>query len=237
MIKHLLYAFFLPGLLITSACRKDNLSNKKIATVEDNYNLEQREYDDDGRLIRVSNKDGSYTTFTYENSDLILTDVYSNGHSYTTNVLLDAKGRQKQWLFASGKVSTDFQYDAEGHASRISYYYENGTISLIINKKYTDGNLSSETSKDATGTVISTTTYQYYPDENTLSNENRGIQYMGKSSRNLLKSSLQSNGINGAFKVDYEYELEASGLVISATQRWMSSSGVRQYNLVRYTYQ
>lgn len=113
--------------------------------------------------------------------------------------------------------TTYFEYDADGYLIKResintlnSYININTTIFKIAN-----GNVISET-RSYNGTVVSTTTYEYYPDLMYRSGGGRNYELwpddFGKPSKNLVKKVIDDNNTT-----EYFYQLDQNGNVVKVT--------------------
>ncbi len=171
-------------------------------------------YDSKGRLVSRIN-DYYSITYSYVSANLISTTVSekSNGSvpNYTLNYLLDSKGKAIK-SYQVGKIDTiQINYSTDG---------------------YSLGSSSSNSQFEVVGENIVKSNYfnyEYYLDKiNVLSNANRGIYFMGKDSKNLVKSqkwvAVGSNPMSST--TQYTYEFDSKNRVIKSTRNTVTTNGL-----------
>ena len=167
-------------------------------------------YDDKGRL--ATKKEDNYTeSYTYLSANLIKVSIlyFKNDVSIDSeeySIMLDSKGLAvKHYIFE--KDTLFLYFSPEG-------FFKNKSGNLI---EVLDGNVLKE----------GTTTYEYYLDKiNTIGNDNRGMPFMGKDSKNLVKTvKYTGTTVNTVSKrkrstsdYSYTYEFDSKNRVIKSTK-------------------
>jgi hypothetical protein len=195
-------------------CKKDNNANpivpsKKVATIFFNNDpTETFEYNSDGKLSKLSYGTQGYDSYTYSGNTIFILHYYNGSASYDT-LVLNSQGYVSK--MSNGSRTITYEYN-DGYCVKESWY--GGTS--IMNYEYVNGNLVTD------GTV----TYEYYLDKaNTIDNEHCGINFRGKTSKNLVKQTIYSNG-SGSDIYTYTYEYDQDNYV---TKRTIKRNDVLQY--------
>lgn len=143
------------------------------------------EYDNSGRIAKITYNAGRYEKYSYVSDTIILKEIYNNEFNhYTDTLLLNDRG-----LVISVNRSSSFEYDAEGYLVRSTIVrdkYAYITINTIAN-----GDILETTSEvDSLGILMETSNYRYDFNStpavaSTIGDENTGIAFFGKQSKNL----------------------------------------------------
>jgi hypothetical protein len=187
------------------------------------------EYNSDGKLSKTveSGMTNYTTTYTYLGitinviGDISQTEIkdigiYSlNSQGYVSNIT-GTNGNSNYVII--------YEYDKSGYCTKETYSSDN--IIEITTYTYANGNMTSTTLMS--GTMSNTTTYEYYTDkDNTLDYAHRGIIFMGKSNKNLIKKATIGNSI-----ITYTYDYDQDNYVTKQTRT--ASDGSIQWE--SYTY-
>jgi len=193
-----------------SGCKKedDDTSKKagvtpKIKTLSyyDPWSLATRTetyaYDAQGRVTTVT------TSFSDGSSGSVVS------YSYGTNYMTETRpgiGPKTYALNSDGYVSDYFlgtqTYDADGHVT------SDGTHTYT----WANGNLISSTN-DPSGSL----TFTYHTDKtNTIGNDNKGMSFFGKESKNLINTSTNGSGT----VLVYSHEYDSQGRVTKETGKY-----------------
>ncbi len=174
------------------------------------------EYDNAGRLIKITYLDGSKSTYTYTGSTMLLEGFNANGatqNKYTYN--LNAYGAAVSYYGnATPAVVTNLTYNAANQALT-EITNTNGIINREQYYGYDNaGNRITDSLVQTTGTTIRT--YEYYTDKiSTLSNINFGDYYDGAGNPNSLKKETAKSSGNVITTVNFSIpEMDAQGRVI-----------------------
>jgi hypothetical protein len=180
-------------------------------------------YDSKGRLASLISDDLTYT-YSYTSANLISV-LYSAKYENTTisnkfNYFLDSKGKATKMYEVGNKDTTYIIYSTDGYSSNsspldllFSSSSSNNQIEVVGGNIVKNGNIS----------------YEYNLDKiNVLSYSNRGIYFMGKDSKNLLKSSRYNGNVPyGKFPVEmlYAYEFDSKNRVVKTILTKINSDG------------
>jgi hypothetical protein len=167
-------------------------------------------YDSKGRLVSEIN-DYFTSTYSYISANLIsITKSLKNNSSiqnFKVNYILDSKGKVIKQYSEGTNDTTKVNYTKEGFplpaSSNIQIEVLNENI--VKNVNTTNGN----------------TIYEYYLDKiNGLGYANHGVYFMGKDSKNLIKSvKWESPGTQKMrSSTQYTYEFDSKNRVIKSTE-------------------
>lgn len=215
----MIYLFVIVGFLfLVNSCKKDNSATpktpfKKVATINisDDPTVNY-EYNSDGKLSKLSygNSSINYNTYTYSENTVIILEHYSGIISSDT-LFLNSHGYVIKET--NGWSTRAYEYDNNGYCTKQTYDPSSNSPS-ITNYTYINGNLLTEVGNN-TGTY----TYEYYLDkDNTISNEYKGVNFYGKSNKNLKKQSILS-GSSGSDINTYTYEFDQDNYVSKCTTK------------------
>lgn len=143
------------------------------------------EYDNSGRITKISYNGNRYEKYSYVSDTMILKEIYNNVLDHSTDTLL----LNDRGLVTAVNRSAAYEYDAEGYLVK----------STIVRNKYTyitintiaDGNMVETTNEtDSLGILMETANYRYNYNAtpavtSTIGDENTGIAFYGKQSKNL----------------------------------------------------
>lgn len=192
-------------------------------------------YDSKGRLISQT---GKFSKDTYEyNSANLITHIsnYSNPNnnvleSSTYKYILDSKGLVIKYVSEAGfKDTLHISYSADGFMKA----FKIGDKTEDLNVEIKGDNIIKR--EDIT--------FEYYLDKtSTIRNVNRGINFFGKDSKNLVKSekftSTDSNGGTSISEYTYTYEFDSKNRVVKSTRTQVNSGNyVGSYKTItKYQY-
>jgi len=193
-------------------------------------NTETYLYDSLNRIIKVTNSiSQAYDTFIYTNDTLFISKFSSDtaGQSISLNkIQLNnrklAVERLQPYPNRIIDISEQWKYDNNDFLKYYSYsvtdYITDDTITNdgknITQKKGFSSGLA--------GTIYFTTTYAYYTNANTIDNNNFGKYYLGKDSKDLIRSKTTKSvntfinpTIYNTSTTYYTYEFDNFGRVIT----------------------
>ena len=179
--------------------------------------------------------DSSIITYSYDNKGRLATkkeDNYTESYTYVSANLINVSR-----LHYKNDVSIDsWEYsiilDSKGLAIK-HYVSEKDTLFLYFTPEgFLKGNKNSNVLEVLDGNVLKvgkeeTTTYEYYLDKiNTIGNDNRGMSFMGKDSKNLVKTvKYTGTTVNTVSKMkrstsdySYTYEFDSKNRVVKSTK-------------------
>lgn len=177
-------------------------------------------YDSKGRLISQT---GKFSKDTYEyNSANLITHIsnYNNpnnnvSESNTNKYILDSKGLVIKYVSqVEFKDTLHISYSADGFM-----------------KEFKIGDKTQDLKVEIKGDNIikqDNITFEYYLDKtSTIRNMNRGINFYGKDSKNLVKSekftSTDPNGVTTTSEYTYTYEFDSKNRVVKSTRTQVNS--------------
>jgi len=196
-------------------------------------------YNPDGRAARVEDSKGNNTTYEYY-PDLVLrkyNDVIKE-RSFVDTMRLNRQGLVSS--ITSNNVASIMEkrdFDADKDMSTTTLYNKKGSMTGTIIYTYQNGNLvsSSATATDTSAGNTESNTYQYYTDRpNTIGDDNIGEGFVGRSSKNPVKSSSSQLLHLAPVYYNYNYQYDPQGR-ISAKATYKTSSGQLVDSAV-YTY-
>jgi hypothetical protein len=176
--------------------------------------------------------DSSIITYSYDNKGRLATkkeDNYTESYTYVSANLINVSR-----LYYKNDVSIDsWEYsiilDSKGLAIK-HYVSEKDTLFLYFTPEgFLKGNKNGNVLEVLDGNVLKegTTTYEYYLDKiNTIGNDNRGMSFMGKDSKNLVKTVKYTgttvNTVNemkrSTSDYSYTYEFDSKNRVVKSTK-------------------
>ncbi|MBJ2176277.1 hypothetical protein JBL43_18645 [Aureibaculum sp. A20] len=210
----------------------------KQSVINGNYILTiDYQYDNEGRIIKESlnnyeiNKDGDSIQTTYANvkpavykyfTDSILIEVNNTWRKLVLNKkTLFTKDISPNSFSKVKKLTTRLRhtYNSNGFVIKTVLFddYITYSYSTIYDYEYSNKNLVKETQTNRNIGSDNTVTedsyyieYEYFKNKlNSIGNINFGKKYLGKSSKNLIKKEIGSNG----YIANYEYEFDKNGNV------------------------
>lgn len=201
-------------------CKKDNTANpivpfKKIAKIFHNNDPTQTfEYNSDGKLSKESYGTDDSKSYTYSGNNIFILRLYYGKTSHDTLILNSQGFVSKSKLFNDSQTMS-YEYNDDGYCIKETFSLE-GHEPKITNYTYVNGNLVTD----------GTNSYERYLDKaNTIDNEHRGINFYGKSSKNLVKQSIYSYG-SGSDIYTYTYEYDQDNYV---TKQTIKRNDILQY--------
>lgn len=217
--KIFLLLLIVPGMMAFVNFQSASLALKKIkktvnlitGTVSEYY------YNSDGTLASVQSSKGSKATYRYE-SGMVIRHFYDSLIQQNTfdTFFIDQKGRaanRETRLDAYSTSAAKFEFDADNRLMSESFY-SNGALAFSNKKIISDGNEISLTQSDKDG-IRQTIYYRYATKLNTIGNENMGMDFMGRSPKNLLRESVSvSSKGDTTSHLTYRYRVDAAGIVI-----------------------
>jgi hypothetical protein len=218
--------FFIASVM---ACKKDNtvvtpveVCKVSLLTNTDKANeitTEQYEYNSDGKVSKITYKDGRYAVIDYSSTAMVVSITDKNNkkasYSYTLNAAgYVTKGPVSVYLNYGDAI---YEYNSDGYLIKTSYQDLNGNTTY----SYTDGNLTSST---VTGITI---TYEYYTDKLNNLGSNGGIfkafgqNLYGKPSKNLVKKFTYTSSGQSLIG-NYTYAFDSKGNVVQEIFKYSS---------------
>lgn len=182
-------------------------------------------YDDSNRLTKIANSfDTTYFTYEYVSDTLRirLHNGYSSNYLEDKSYLLDNNGLISEYIYENGLISDISEF----------YKYNNSKFLFTKMESMIDyGNLDSLWNDDNNyilkishyggllggGTI--TYHYEYFNNLNTIGNDNFGKSFLGKSSKNLVKTeNFYNDNSSQIFRerdtIFYSYEYDNNNRVI-----------------------
>ena len=224
-----------------------------VSKITSNTDYETNQYDDKGRIVKASyfDTDGEekgYSQYVYKNAEIEEQYFYNGVLKDKTLYSLDNKGyivkevSTSNWesgAFTYTKTYTDvYEHNADGFLTKnIStsntvtndpQYNKSSDYNYVGTFIYADGNLVK--SEDNYGSDKSVTVYEYYTDKpNNVVNSDNPLAYLfGKPSKNLLKSSVnteqESSSSSHEVKSAYTYVFDADGKVTKSVEVFKTDS-------------
>lgn len=176
-----------------------------------NYVCEEYEYDRDGRVLRhikyFSGNKGRWE-YEYDSAGNLLKETgYELGDDVARYWIeyRDEKGKSADELCrigsrynGEGDLTSETVYNSEGNQVRTTYYWEDGTVSWVIEYVYDDaGNLIKRVDYDYEGNIVDEWEYTYDEAGNLLQNIRNG---------NITTENEYNDAGNMFRSVDYDYE-------------------------------
>lgn len=235
-------------ILAFSACKKNNdepvLTNPslliKTATQYQDGKVTGTtayEYDNLGRIAKVSYNAGRYEKYSYVSNALILKEVYNNViNHYTDTLHLNDQG-----LVIAVNQSAAYEYDGEGYLVKSTVLrdkYTYLTLNVVV-----DGNILESTSiTDSLGHITDISNYKYDynttpPVSNTIGNENTGMAFWGKNWKNLPSGSHYTYNRNAdkySIEKDYSF-MHALDSYLRIVKKSQLSSIAEYYTIYAYS--
>lgn len=193
----------LPSTIDISANIVKNVVAQKVdKEIENGVTVKQYTYDTNGRCIRVNFTD-RYTTYSYGANKVIATTIYTdrNKANLVQTFTLNASGLASSCTYTSNNKAylLEYIYNANKQLTQqtVKSRMLNKTVySTDVTHKYTFN-----TSGDYTSYIYQLTftnvMYQYEYDKNrfnTLGNENKGLEWLGKGSVHIPKTFITITG-------------------------------------------
>jgi hypothetical protein len=191
-------------------------------------------YDSKGRLIRfnrnvvIQDNEAKSVIYTYSESSILLKHTYATNSIIIGVLSLNAKGLAVSNVYKkeNGEIESSSDVDYDGNGFLIHKKDVEKKSNYECNYSYTieNGNVVKMVSASNSG-YSETETYTYYTDKpNTIGNENHGVFYCGKQSKNLLKSKT-----NRGHTDTYTYEFDSKNRV---TKQLCSDGSYTEYTYI-----
>jgi hypothetical protein len=212
MKKVLLIAFVWLGTLSFQNAEKE-ARIKKITNL-DNKSYSEYSYTRNGRIARIVSSTGTNSTYEYFNDTIIKITKYIKGAPVRDTIILNKRGLAEISTEGNSRtVVSQIEYDREGFMTNQTLSSQGmvaGTSKSIIR----DGNVVSNVFTAVNNVSVTPTYYTFYTDKpNTISKENMGMDFYGKTSKNLIKESMQV-AVNGdTIRHLNKYEFDSEGRV------------------------
>jgi len=215
---------FLVLFAILSGCKKNDSGTpfKRIHTITNNGNvIYTYEYNSDGKVsgetMVLGAPFGYITTYTYSGNTITVNTIFDQSGSKIDTFNLNPQGYiSDNGAFISTVHHSTFvhEYDNSGQLTKSTI---NNNIAQVEHYTYTNGNLTLYTTTPMGGSSYENH-YEYYLDkENTLSNEHMGMNYWGKSNKNLVKTETYTTS-SYSHKYNYTYEYDQDNYVTKRTK-------------------
>ncbi len=173
------------------------------------------QYDANGRILQMLSSKGAKSTYTYNGNKITKRLVEPGGKITVDTFFLNAQNRVEV-SSGSGNLQK-FKYDSKGHFIE-ALQYIGGKFAGKTSWAWQGDNLKTHIYQDGTGKVRSRIVYSYYNDKlNSISDINRGMNFWGMDSKNLLKKSESvGNVITEADSTApvYNYRFNNEGAVV-----------------------
>lgn len=177
------------------------------------------EYDDSGKLIKISHSQSYYTKYTHKPGKVIMELYMGNTSPEQTNTyLINEEGLATSSYigYVIPNIINTFEYDSNGY--KILKKANNDTI---VTAKILDGNTIVKTEFDRQDKLINLTMeYQFLTNINTIGDENRGITWEGKQNKNLpsqVTQVIKTHNIRSEEITEYTYEYDTQNRVTKRT--------------------
>ena len=173
------------------------------------------EYDDQRRITIRTIEPASGLTwtykYTYSTSQVVEAEHdYTGAMKYQVTYHLDDNGLAVTSSQSGKSVmgNSQYEYNADGYMIKNTFFSEGTTFYASWSWEITDGNITSHTSYQPHSGLGGTETYTYFTDKtNSAGNNNTGMMFFGKSSRNLVRSStFTSDASSGSATYSYEFD-------------------------------
>ena len=174
-------------------------------------------YDSLGRILTSHNFGDAYWEYRYT-GNLVIKELINHGKvdSPIDTFKLDDRGLavQENYNDNGWPNVNEFSYDKDGFLIQTRFLLDGnciGTAKWIIS----DGNQIKSSYIDDNNTIRSTVYYSYYMDKlNTLGNENDGIAYRGRDSKNLIKERVEIYNGGDTSVLLYQYQFDDKERVV-----------------------
>jgi hypothetical protein len=194
-------------------------------------------YDEQGRVLTMKSSLGATVQYQYiGNLAIKQFSGAGNFNAQTDTFELDKNGvAQFDRQGAPGGLSgqAKFKYDENGYRVETKQFY-NGVVVAKYTNNMAGGNISRYTYTDDKN-ISKVVLYFYYPDKaNTIGDNNLGMTYQGKDSKNLMKESiaLDEKGDTASIMF-YHYKFDNQGRV---THRVVRQKNGALQDSTGYTY-
>ena len=214
-----------------------NSEGKILQLVSSNNDSAVYEYSANKIIVKNYNSNQLNSTEEYELNDLglaksrVITVINKQMHVF--NFLKNYKNAEN----ALENSSYTFEYNNDKYLIKTTYLNSNGSTSVITNS-ISNGNYVSYTVEYTyeNQPVINHEDSEFYTDKiNAIGNEYRGISFLGKDGKNLVKKTIFNYNGNSTQTTNYTYEYDSAGRVIK--EYLISSMGYELDIIVSYTYE
>jgi hypothetical protein len=190
-----------------SACKKKNdetpaVPKLKTSIIPDVLNAEvdtaTYSYNSDGTVLQIATPAGAKHLFSY-NGNMVTDISYDNagGVSETSTYYLNTQGMADSMVEGISSYRYRYIYDVNGFKTIQKFYGPSNSLAGIINYTNDGSNISDVYYVDGVGNVTTTFHYTFYTDKlNTVGNANKGMSFLGKSSKNTTNVSTLTTGGN-----------------------------------------
>jgi len=219
--------------VVFSACKKSSSSNVTLVKTMLNAPVGGPDvtdtffYNSQNWVTSIKGSDGSKATFTYSGS--IVTEMqYNSGgtliNTYTGYLNPQSLVDSLIHYNNSSSVYTYFKYtyDANGYPTVTTRYGNTNISNSIFTYGIHSGNIDSIVASQPVGGFLQTSTTNAFATDytNSIGNANMGQPYLGKSSTNVIASSITfSNSNNSTTTTNYTYTYDVTGRIASQATR------------------
>jgi YD repeat-containing protein len=216
------------------SCEKDKNQNCTIVKIVSTYNgnptsILNYEYDDQGRIKRITDSQGSTTEFQYLKDSIVTLQPNTRSVYYLNNSGY-ADSSKVRYTVNPNQLALDnkYTYNSDG------FLIEERTIF----SQFYNGSILKDTSYNrftiANGNIIKAQypnspeiLYEYSSQEakHYLVNLSQ-LPFLGKSSKNLILKTLYSNG---ATQSSFTYQFDGDGNVSRSTESFPNASSIRDF--------
>lgn len=221
--------FMAIGLLCFTSCSKDDSDAKPevirlktaTSTIQNESSSMIFSYNEDNRLTKCQYDDASYDTILYYADSIIINSYIAPATLYSKSVYqlnskgLAVTGECTYYVKSSAKVSVfspfhfpnasaiyTYKYDANGYLVEMTEIAEGttSTYTYVIE----NGNTVSQTVYLGTIPIQASITFDTGK-KNTIGNENKGVDFMGKQDNNLM-TNVTVSAYSYSLNVEYEFD-------------------------------
>jgi hypothetical protein len=215
------FLFFLISLTFFTSCRKTESDSLKRLVRSDHLigtssYFKTYEYDSQGRLILINSDIGIIERYEYTDSKVTYT--YNEGlENASVNYYLNSQGLVEKSVVTNVDGTTDtqsLQYNSNNNVIRSERVYSDGG-KTVETKVWVDGNNVSQVIHSYfvglnNPIVHSTDNTFLYDRKNTLGNDYKGLNFLGKSSSNpvSVRTTFNPNGSQTIYELLYQFDNE-----------------------------
>jgi hypothetical protein len=220
-MKNLLFIALVVGAAFLGGCNKGGSMSEYRVKVVSSSKGQSTEfiYSADNKIASIKTSDSTKVTFTFAGNTV--TQSVSNPMNPTPRVQtfhLTSSGYVDSTVINGpmGNALTLNKQDADGYNTLTQEYY-GGALKRSTQSVYKDGNEVTSTISDETMKPVGTIFFEYYTDKlNSFSNETRGMKFMGKDSKNLVKKVVQVLAKGDTVgTANFSYKFDDKGRMIS----------------------
>lgn len=176
-------------------------------------------YSSDNKVASIKSSDSTKVTFAYNGNSIVQT--VSNpmrGMNRTQTLHLTNTGYVDSSVISDpqGNILSLTTHDADGYSTEVKDYFS-GVLKRTTKSVFKDGNEITRTIIDETQKPLGTVYIDYYTDKlNSAGNENQGMKFIGKDSKNLIKKVVQVLAKGDTLgSITFSYKFDDKGRVIS----------------------